>query len=53
MIKDDFKEVLTKLGFTNSGDSFMKEFKEIDTLLKVDFKKEQLVYPEEKGLKVN
>jgi type I restriction-modification system DNA methylase subunit len=51
--KDNFKEVLTKLGFQGSGDNYVKEFKEIDVLLKVDFKKEQLIYPEEKGLKVN
>lgn len=51
--KDNFKEVLTKLDFVNSGDTFTKEFKELDALLKVDFKKEQLVYPEEKGLIVN
>lgn len=51
--KENFKEVLSKLGFDNSGDTFTKEFNEIDTLLKVDFKKEQLVYPEDKGLKIN
>ncbi|MEM8940133.1 MAG: hypothetical protein AAGC64_12375 [Bacteroidota bacterium] len=37
--KDNFKEVLTNLGFQDSGDSFTKEFKELDTHLKVDFKK--------------
>ena len=29
------------------------KFKEIDALLKIDFKKEQLIYPEEKGLNIN
>lgn len=51
--KDNFKEVLIELGFKDSGNSFTKEFKENDALLKVDFKKEQLIYPEEKGLKIN
>lgn len=51
--KNNFKEVLSKLAFVDSGDLFTKEFKEIDAILKVDFKKELLIYPEEKGLKIN
>lgn len=51
--KDNFKNVLTKLGFIDSGDILTKEFKETDTQLKVDFKNEKLVYPEDKGLKIN
>lgn len=51
--KDNFKEVLTKLDFVNSGDTFTKEFKELVALLKVDFKKQLLIYPEDKGLKIN
>jgi hypothetical protein len=36
--KDNFKDLLTKLGFTSKGDTFTKKFKEIDAYLKVDFK---------------
>ncbi len=50
---DIFKEVLTKLDLVDSGDAFTKESKEIDALLKVDFKKQQLIYPEDKGLTID
>lgn len=51
--KDNFKSLVTKLGFTRAGDTFIKEFKEIDAYLKVDFKSEKMIYPEDKDFKVN
>ena len=53
--KDNFKDVLEKLGFTNSKDIYTKKFDEFNTQLKVDFKddEEKLIYPETDGLKVN
>ncbi len=51
--KDNFEELLTKLGFSSKGDTFTKKFKETDAYLKVDFKTEKLVYPEDKEFTVN
>ncbi len=51
--KDNLKDLLKKLDFIESGDMFYKEFADIDAILKVDFKAEQLVYPEDKGFIVN
>lgn len=51
--KDNFKEVLKKLGFIESGTTFHKKFQDIDAYLKVDFHAEQLIYPEDKGFTVN
>lgn len=51
--KDNFKDLLTKLGFSSMGDTFSKEFKETDAYLKVDFKAEKLIYPEDKGFTIN
>ncbi len=51
--KENFKDLLLTLGFSQSKDMFTKKFKEIDAYLKVDFKSERLIYPEEKGFLVN
>lgn len=51
--KDNFKELIIKLGFSGKGDILIKKFKETDAYLKVDFKSEKLIYPEDKGFKVN
>jgi type I restriction-modification system DNA methylase subunit/restriction endonuclease S subunit len=51
--KNNFKDLLTKLGFTSKGDTFFKKFKNSDAYLKVDFKAEKLIYPEDKGFKIN
>ncbi len=51
--KDNFKELLVKLGFSSKGDTFTKKFKETDACLKADFKAEKLIYPEDKGLLIN
>lgn len=49
--KTNFKDVLKTLGFTAEGKTFQKTIGEAD--LKVDFSKQSIVYPEDKGLKVN
>lgn len=49
--KDNFYKVLEELGFSKSAHFYIKKFKEFDCELKVDIKKEQLIYPKE--LKVN
>ena len=53
--KENFQKVLEKLGFNNSKDIniYIKPFPEFDCDLKVDFKNETLIYPEEKGFKIN
>jgi len=51
--KDNFKDLLAKLGFSIKGDTFIKKFKETDAYLKVDFKAEKLIYPEDKGFTIN
>ena len=49
--KTNLKDVLEKLGFTAEGGTFQKSIGEAD--LKIDFGKQRLIYPEERGLKVN
>ena len=49
--KTNFKNVLKTLDFTTEGNTFQKSIGEAD--LKVDFGKQRLIYPEDKGLKVN
>ena len=49
----NFKEMLIKLGFSEEGDILTKKFKETEAYLKVDFKAEKLIYPEDKGFKIN
>ena len=49
--KKNFKDVLKTLGFTAEGNIFQKSIGEAD--LKVDFDKQEMIYPEDKGLKVN
>lgn len=51
--KDNFKDLLIKLEFSSKGDTFSKKFKETDAYLKVDFKAEKLIYPEDKGFTIN
>jgi type I restriction-modification system DNA methylase subunit/restriction endonuclease S subunit len=51
--KENFKKVLEKLAFTENKNIYTKTFHELDCELKVDFKNELLIYPENKGLKVN
>ena len=49
--KNNFKDVLKELGFTAEGNIFQKSIGEAD--LKVDFTQQLIIYPEDKGLKVN
>ena len=51
--KDNLKELLTALNFTEKGNVFSKHFADIDAYLKVDFKKNELIYPIDKGFIVN
>jgi len=47
--KDKLKDMLKSIGFTENKDVYSEFFKETDATLKVDFKKEELIYPEDKG----
>ena len=49
--KTNFKDVLKTLGFTVENNTFQKSIGEAD--LKVDFNKKSIIYPEDRGLKVN
>lgn len=49
----NLKEVLDNLEFTSKGEVYTKKFESFDCLLKIDFKKKEIVYPENKGLKIN
>lgn len=51
--KDNFKNVLEELGFTQNNDSYTKKYDNVDCELKVDFNNEKLIYPTEKGFQVN
>lgn len=51
--KDNFKQVLDFLDFESNKDIYSKKFEEFDCELKVDFKNEKLIYPEDKKLKIN
>ena len=52
--KDNFREVLNELGFTNTEDKdfYTKHFENVDCDLKVDFKNEKLIFPTEKSFEV-
>lgn len=50
---NNLKDVLENLGFSSNGSVYTKKFENFDCLLKVDFKKKAIIYPENKGLKVN
>ena len=49
--KNNFKDVLKTLGFQAEGNTFQKSIGEAN--LRVDFDQEKMIYPEDKGLKVN
>ncbi len=51
--KANLKDVLKSLNFKENGDIYSKKFENFDCSLKVDFKKEEIIYPEKKGLKIN
>ncbi len=49
--KNNLKDLLTTLGFTEEDNTFQKSIGETD--LKVDFGKQSIIYPEDRGLIVN
>ena len=49
--KNNLKGLLQTLGFTAEGNTFQKSIGEAD--LKVDFGKQRIIYPEDRGLIVN
>lgn len=49
----NFKDLLLQLGFSQAGNVFSKDFPAVDAYLRVDFDKQELIYPEDKGLKIN
>ena len=49
--KNNFKDLLRTLGFREEENTFQKSINEAD--LKVDFSKQRLIYPEDRGLIVN
>lgn len=53
IIKDNLKDLLLNLGFTDNGNVYNKHFANHDCDLAVDFKKNELLYPESNGLKIN
>lgn len=51
--RDNLKALLTALNFQENNNIFSKNFKNSETYLKVDFRKNLLVYPTDKGLIVS
>ncbi len=49
--KNNFKDLLKTLDFTEEGNTFQKSIGEAD--LKIDFSKQSIIYPEDRGLIVN
>ncbi|MFW5887556.1 MAG: restriction endonuclease subunit S [Bacteriovoracia bacterium] len=47
--KNNFKDILKKIGFSEIGNVLYKEFPEIEAILKVDFKEKKIIYPTDKG----
>ncbi|CAA6819731.1 MAG: Type I restriction-modification system, DNA-methyltransferase subunit M (EC / Type I restriction-modification system, specificity subunit S (EC, partial [uncultured Sulfurovum sp.] len=50
---NNFKNVLENLEFIEKNGVYSKKFEVLDFELKVDFKNETLIYPEETGFKIN
>lgn len=46
--QDNFKSLLLSLGFEENGDVLSKHFSHTEGMLKVDFNKKELIYPEDK-----
>ncbi len=51
--KENFKQVLKKLYFEENDNIFIKKYPELKTELKVDFEKQELIYPQNDGFTVN
>lgn len=43
--KSNFKNLISKLGFTDNGTLFIREFPQFDCSMSVDFANEKLIYP--------
>lgn len=50
---DNLVDLLDHLRFSKTGNEFTKYFSSIDAYLKVDFAAKKLVYPEDKGFRIN
>lgn len=50
--KDYFVKLLTHLGYKNNGDMYYCDFEQFDCTIKVDLKNEQIIYPEDSGMKI-
>ena len=53
MTNSNFKSILKSLNFQENNHIFEKHFPKTEAYLKVDFDKKELIYPEDKGLKIN
>lgn len=51
--KENLKDLLLQLGFSQIGNVLSKDFPAVDAYLRVDFDRKELIYPEDKGLKIN
>jgi type I restriction-modification system DNA methylase subunit len=51
--RENLKDFLKALNFVEKGNVFTKVFTNIDGYLKVDFKNNEIIYPEDKGLTIN
>lgn len=51
--KNNLADLLTNLGFTKANEVYEKSYTNSDAILKVDFKNQEIIYPEDKGLIVN
>jgi len=51
--KDNFSTLLEKLNFTKTKNIYIKKFPELKTELRVNFDKQELIYPEKDGFRVN
>ena len=51
--KDNLKPLLLTLEFEQNGNQYSKGFADSDAFLKVDFDKNLLIYPEDKGLTIH
>ena len=50
---ENFKDVLIKLGFEEKNNIYSKYFVTFESSLKIDFDKQEIIYPEDKGLTIN
>ncbi|MDA8430617.1 MAG: restriction endonuclease subunit S [Geobacteraceae bacterium] len=50
---DNLKYLLESLNFKSKNDVYSKHYNDNDAFLNVDLKKQEIIYPEEKGLTIN